>query len=243
MRNRFVKTSNVDRFLAAYEEVEYRGAPEASFLVVRGKPGHGKSACGQWWAVQNDAVHIRMKTTYTANWALLDLVRQLGGQAAARSSTEVLFGKAVGFLINHPTPIVVDEVEHAFKHDIKALEIFRDVTDTAEVPLILIGREYILAKMKNEPQLYRRISGYTEFVPLEEPDTRLCIEQLCEVSVDEALFARLHVESKGFLAGIVQAIKKIERKGKHDKVETVTAAMMQGEILCEDWESKSSKAA
>jgi len=243
MRNRFVKTSNVNRFLAAYDEVEHRGAPEASFLVVRGVPGHGKSRCGQWWAVQNDAVHIRMKTTYTANWALLDLLRQLGGQASPRSSTEVLFGKAVAFLVNHPTPIVVDEVEHAFEHNIKALEVFRDVTDITDVPLILIGREYILDKMKNEPQLYRRISGYTEFVPLQEPDTRLCIEQLCEVSIDEALFARLHAESKGFLAGIVQAIKKIERKGKRAKAETVTVAMMQGESLCPDWELKSRKAA
>ena len=73
MRPRFVKTTNVERFAATVGSLNQRGAPEACFMLVGGDAGYGKSRCGQWWAVQNNAVLIRIKAAATAHWVLTDL--------------------------------------------------------------------------------------------------------------------------------------------------------------------------
>ena len=60
MRDIFVQTSNVNRFLAAVAALEGRGAPEASLCLVQGDAGLGKTKTGAWWAVQQEAVRVRL---------------------------------------------------------------------------------------------------------------------------------------------------------------------------------------
>ena len=237
MRNRFVRTSNVDRFLAAMAQVEQRGAPEASILLVGGDAGYGKSRTGTWWHVQHDSVFIRMKAACTPHWVLTDLVTELGEQAPAHTS-EKLFGQAIGYLGKNPKPIVVDEVEHTLKNDIRALEILRCVCDTVEVPLILIGREYVRGRLQRHRQLYTRISGHAEFQPASAADVQLCVDELCEVPVAEEVVARIGVESEGLIREIVKAIGNVERVGNRNKGKTVTLDLLQGRPLCQDWQTK-----
>lgn len=234
MHNRFVKTSNVSRFLAAIDAVEDRGAPEASICLVGGDAGYGKSRCGFWWALHNDAVFLRIKAAATPHWVLTDLVRELGEQAPAHTC-EKLYGQAVGYLMKHARPIVVDEVEQAVKNDLRALEILRDISDFCEIPLILIGREYVRGKLKRHRQLHTRISGYVEFGPATAEDVRLCVEELCEVPVAEDVVARIHDESEGHIREIVKAIANVERVGKKRKGETVTLDLLEGRPICQDW--------
>lgn len=242
MRNRFVRTSNVDLFLASMAQVEERGAPEASILLVGGNAGFGKSRTGTWWHIQNDSVMIRMKAAYTPKWAMSDLCSGLG-EPDVRGSTMKLFGTAVGSLARNPKPIVVDEVEYALQNDIKALEILRDVSDTVDVPLILLGREFVYKHLERHRQLYTRISGYAEFLPASLDDVQLCVEELCEVPVAEEVIARIAAESEGHIREIVKAIANVERVGKRNKDKTVTLDLIQGRPLCRDWLPNSRKAA
>ena len=242
MRNRFVKTSNVDRYLAAMAQVEQRGAPEASILLVGGNAGFGKSRCGTWWHTQNDSVMIRVKAACTSHWILTDLVTQLGEQAPAHTC-EKLFGQAIGNLVKNPKPIVVDEVENTLRNDIQALEILRDISDTVEVPIILIGREFVRGRLKRHRQIYTRISGYAEFGPATAADVRLCVDELCEVPVADEVVARIEAESEGHIREIVKAIANIERVGKRNKDKTVTLDLIGGRPLCRDWQAKGRRAA
>lgn len=242
MRNRFVKTSNVDRFLAAMGDVEQRGAPEASILLVGGDAGFGKSRTGTWWHIQHDSVMIRMKAACTARWVLQDLNAALG-EPDTHGRTQKLFGTAVGSLAKNPKPILVDEVEYALQNDIKALEILRDISDTVDVPLILLGREYVYKRLERHRQLYTRISGYAEFQPATAADVQLCVDELCEVPAAEEVVARIGAESEGHIREIVKAIANVERVGKRNKGKTVTLDLIQGRPLCRDWQPKTRKAA
>lgn len=225
MKPGFVLTSNVRRFLTAFEAVEGRAAPEASFLLATGMAGFGKSRTGQWWALQQNAIYLRCKAAATPHWVLTDLVRELGEQAPARS-VESLFGQAIGVLAVRPQAIVLDEVEQALDHGAKVLEALRDVTDTVEVPLILLGREYVAPRLKRHPQIWSRITAHVEFGPATLDDVRLCVEQLCEVPVDPAVHQRILDDCEGYARELIAAVTAVERIGKRRVGQTVTVDML-----------------
>ena len=54
MKNEFVKTKNVKRFLTGIADLSTRGAQEACLMIVDGQPGLGKTQTVNWWAVRNE---------------------------------------------------------------------------------------------------------------------------------------------------------------------------------------------
>ncbi len=243
MRPRFVKTTNVERFAAAVGSLNQRGAPEASFMLVGGDAGYGKSRCGQWWAVQNGAVLIRIKAAATAHWVLTDLVKALGERTPAHSC-ERLFTQAVGILAKDPRPIVIDEVENALAHELKVLETIRDVSDLIEVPVILIGREYVRRKLKRHRQFWTRISAAVEFGPCSLSDVAKCCTELAEVPIAEDLVAAIHQQSEGHIREVIKAIRNVERVGlRQNRNKPVELDHMKGLPLCQDFQRRKRKVA
>ena len=233
MKNNFVNTSNVSRFLTAAASLEDRGAPEASIMLVGGNAGFGKSKTGEWWAVQQDAVYIRVKAAATPHWVLTDLVKLLGEQAAAHSC-ENLFGQAVGILAKMPRPVVVDEVENTLSN-IKVLETLRDISDLVEIPLVLIGREFVYGSLIKYPQIRTRIGVRVDFSEATLADTKKCVDELCEVDVTEDVIKLIHDQSEGHIRETIKAIANVERMGKRNK-KTVTLENVKNVTLVHEWQ-------
>ena len=122
MKNQFAVTSNAERFLAAMSALKNRGASEASWVLLTGVPGLGKTELAQWWALTRDAVYLRAKAAWTPRAAQIELSEKLG-IAPSRSNAE-LFAQILGVLGRNPVPIVIDEIEHCLR-DAKVLEVFR----------------------------------------------------------------------------------------------------------------------
>ena len=237
MRKVFVKTNNVERFLNAVAAVETRGAPEASFLLVGGDAGYGKSKTGLWWAVNNQAVYVRIKAAATPHWVLQDLVVELGEQAPAHSC-EKLFAQAVGSLARSRRPLVIDEVENALDRDMAILETIRDIGDFTEVPVILLGREYVKSRLKRHRQIWTRISAIAEFGPASLEDVGRCCEELAEVEIAPEVVALIHDQSEGHIREVVKAIKNVERIGLRQKGRAVTLADIGSQPLTQEWQRK-----
>lgn len=236
MKHKFVQTSNVTRFLAATDAVQDPGASEACFMLVDGDAGFGKSECGQWWAVRNGGVFLRVKAACTPFWILSDLVTELGEPARAHSC-EKLFNHAIELLIKDPRPIVVDEVESAL-HDIRVLETLRDVSDLVEVPVIMLGREHVWAAIRKHNHFRSRISARASFGKATFQDVERLVSELCEVPVAADLIKRIEAESEGRVREIVKAIKNVERVGLRNKGRRVGEELMDGKPLCHDWQKR-----
>ncbi|EKE78466.1 AAA family ATPase [Oceanibaculum indicum] len=231
MRARFVQTSNVRRFLGGVDAVEHRGAPEACLMLVTGDAGHGKSKTGQWYGASENAVFLRTKAATTPHWMMRDLVAELGGTQPG-NTTERLFGQALTILAKEPRPIVVDEIEHTLR-DITVLETLRDLTDMVEVPLILLGREYVAGKLKLQPQLWSRISSVIEFQPATLDDVRLCANELIDIDLAEDAVAAIHKAADGRIREVIKALAVVERAGRR-LGRPMTAADLAALPLCHD---------
>ncbi|MGB0747149.1 MAG: AAA family ATPase [Magnetospiraceae bacterium] len=236
MYTTFVRTANVNRFLSAVSAIDQRGASEASWLLISGDAGLGKSKTAEWWATHNDAIEIRLKAAATPHWFLTDLVGVLGEVAPAHSC-EKLFYQAMDHLSKSPQPIVVDEVENVLKGDrLETLEMVRDISDMTEAPVILVGREYVWGRLSRHKHFRTRISARADFSPLSLEDVTKCFGELSEVPVDEEVIADVHKASEGHIREVVNAIANAERIGKRAPGETVTRKSVGNTSLVRDWQ-------
>ncbi len=232
MKAKFVQTSNVKKFLAAVAALDDRAAPEACFALAQGPAGLGKTRTATWFAFQSEAVMITIKEKMSPTWLLRDLVNELGEQVPA-SRTEQLFHQAVGILSRDRRPIVVDEAERSITN-ISVLESLRDISDLLEIPIVLVGREYTLGKLKRHPQIYTRISSRCDFSLVGLDDVKLCVSELCEVKVTDEVVREIHAQSEGLVRELMKAIRNVERIGNRNQGKEVTIANIKGKTLCHE---------
>lgn len=231
MRRKLVKTSNVERFLAAERSLGTRGAREACFVLVSGDAGHGKTFCGMRWGQQHGAVRIVFKAGATRHWLLRDLVTELGQPAPGRSCEE-LFRQAVERMAEGPRPIVLDEIEHALDRGAECLDAIRDLSDMFETPVILIGRPWVKAALRQERrrQIWTRIAAIAEFLPLTIDDIGLLRRELVECEADPEVDGIVLAQSGGLIREAMNGLAEIERIGRSMK-ERVTAAALGDRVL------------
>lgn len=233
MKNLFAITSNADRFLSAMKALEKRGASEASWVLLTGLPGLGKTELVEWWALRHDAIYLRAKSAWTPRAAMAELAERLG-IAPSKKSVD-LFGQIISVLGRSPTPLVVDEIEHCLR-DAKVLEVFRDLSDLTEIPVIVVGMDAVRTAIQRHEQISSRIHQVVDFLPATLDDVRLMAAALIEVPLDwdDDLLAKVHVESEGRYRLIMDALAEIERHAKRCQSRRVSAADFPHK-LTHDW--------
>ena len=233
MKNQFAVTSNAERFLTAMGALKDRGAAEASWVLLTGLPGLGKTELVEWWTVTCDALYLRAKTAWTPRAALIELAEKLG-IAPARRSPE-LFTQILSVLGRNPVPLVVDEVEHCLR-DSKVLEVFRDLSDLVEIPIVIVGMDAVRTQIQRHEQISSRIHQVVDFLPATLADVRLMAETLVDLPLIWAddLITKVHAESEGRYRLIMDALAEIERKAKRSHAQQVSAADFP-QRLTHDW--------
>jgi hypothetical protein len=234
MKRTFVETENYTRLLAAVQATEERGAREAGMVLVTSVPGYGKTRCVQRLAVQHGAVYLRAKTHWTPHVALQELVRELG--AEPETGRARLFKQAKELMAATDTirPIVVDESEHTL-HDSRTLESFRDLSDTLENVVVLVGMGRLQTRIARFPQVQSRIARMVEFQPASLADVTACFKAQCEVEVDAEVLAEVHRRSKGLMRHILNAIQAVESRALANRIKRATLADVKDVLAALSW--------
>ncbi|WP_321392754.1 ATP-binding protein [Emcibacter sp.] len=236
MKNSFVNTSNVARFMSAVSDLQNRGAGEACLMVVDGHPGLSKTTICHWWAIQNNAVFLRAKAEWTPRWMVRELLESMN--VKPRHSFQDCFRQAVDALMSRSNQaqiqgktfaVIIDEVDHIGK-SAKCLETLRDFSDLLEIPFIFVGMQKVRDNISRFPQISSRIGQYVEFFPASRDDVYSLVNELCEVEVGKDLIEFLLEVSRGRVREVKEAIMAIERFGKRNNG-TVTRKAMAGETL------------
>jgi hypothetical protein len=237
VRKQFVKTSNYEKFQAAIRFVEARGALEASWMLVEGSPGYGKTDTVEEWAAKSGAVYLRAKEKYSPSFFLEELADKL--KVEGTGTRRERFQRITGKLLGTQTPIVLDEVQHCLPNNASVLEALRDITDITETVAVLVaGEDKVQRRIARFPQLSRRIRETVEFKPATIEDAALLCAQLADVEIDEGLIVEIHRQSKGRVSDIVNAVAAVELQAKRNRgAKRVTLADMAGQELVHDWQA------
>ena len=244
MKSTFVETANVARFQRALGQVERRGAAEACLMVVDGPPGLGKTTVMRHWAAQTGSVYLRAKKEWTPCWMMRELLGELG--MAAPHAFEKQFAQALSLLADRQSEavisgrafgLVIDEADHVARQA-RIMETVRDLSDTLELPVILVGMGRVRDALVRFPQVASRIGQYVRFEPAAEKDVRLLLEGLCEVPVAADLAAYVARVTRGYTREIKEAVAHIERFGHRnppaDAGRGLTLAEMAGQVIVND---------
>ncbi|SNY91422.1 hypothetical protein SAMN04515647_1643 [Cohaesibacter sp. ES.047] len=242
MRNVFVETSNVSRFLSALDRLSQRGAEEACLVVVDGAPGLGKTTTLKHWVAQTGSVYLRAKKEWTPNWFMTELLESLrvtpphAFQKKYKLALEELASRqASAQMANRTFGLVIDEADHVSSKS-PILETIRDISDMIELPTILVGMGKVNDNLKRFPQVSSRVSQKVRFENCSEDDVSALISGRCEVPVASDLVKFTLKASGGYNREILEAIANIERFGLRNEPDEagLTMADMAGETLLID---------
>ncbi len=244
MRSTFVETANVTRFQRALGQVERRGAAEACLMVVDGPPGLGKTTVMRHWAAQTGSVYLRAKKEWTPCWFMRELIGEMGATAPHaferqfRMALEMLADRQADASITGRTfGIVIDEADHVARQA-RIMETVRDISDTLELPIILVGMGRVRDALVRYPQVASRIGQYVRFEPSDRRDVHRLLDGLCEIPVADDLAGYVARVTRGYTREIKEAIAHIERFGHRnppaDPKVGLTLADMAGQVIVND---------
>jgi hypothetical protein len=236
MLKQFVQTENYTRFTAGISAVEQRGAAEAGMMLVHGAPGYGKSHTVSHWAIENGAVFLRANVDWTPKYFLTELAKEL--RVDMRGTAQQLFGRLLEHIVETQAPLVIDEAEFTLHKNAAVLEKIRDLSDRAEVTVVLIGMERIQQNIGRHKQINSRIAQVVEFKPATLADVSHACRQLAEVELAQSVIAEVHRLSCGRMREVLNIIAAIERIAKVNEISTVEIADIAGMPLSYDWQMR-----
>jgi DNA transposition AAA+ family ATPase len=168
-----------------------------------------------------DAVFVRASAVTNVSSLLDDICFEIGIESHHVNATKLRM--ITEALRNKPRPLFIDEADYCVQNG-RMLEVLRDIHDTANVPVMLIGMEGIGHKLVRHPQFARRISQMLEFKPCDLADTVLTAKQLCEIELEAALVERMHQQTKGSIGHIVIALSQFEELARDNGWKRLTLA-------------------
>ncbi len=236
MKKGFVQNSNYARFVQAIKAVEQRGAREASLMLVTGEAGLGKSETVDRFAVDNNALYLRAKETWTKRGLLCEMAETL--RIRTNDTNHAMQAAIIGAIGARQIPIVIDEAEFTVRTTASILECVRDISDLTETLVVLVGMETIESRIARYPQISSRIAQVVHFEALTEQDVQLACKQLAEVDITADLVRELHRQSQGKMRLVMNGIASIERLAKANSITKATAEAFKGVELCIEWQAR-----
>ena len=239
MKNQFVETANVKRFLGALSALEQRGAQEACLVVIDGQPGLGKTTTLKHWVAQNGCVYLRAKKEWSPSWFMNELLENLRvtpphsfPKKYAKALEELAMRQNSAMLDRRAFGLVIDEADHISSKS-SILETIRDISDMIELPTVLVGMGKVADHLARFPQVASRVSQRVSFQPASKDDVKALITARCEVKVADDLIDFVLKVSQGLNREVLEAIANIERFGLRFDAgeEGVTLSDMAGQVI------------
>lgn len=230
MKKGFVITENFRRLAEAQKAVEKRGAAEAGIVIIRGPYGVGKSEIVERWAVDNRAVFVRCKETWTKRALLDELALALGLDTRGRNSE--VQSRIIGRLAVDMVPLVFDEGDFLIRSTPALLECVRDITDVTGVACFLVGMERFADKVARYGHIASRVNRIVQFNTLSTADVKSACDKLCEVPLSPEVVAQVAVQSNGRMRLVLNAISHLEQWAAANSWEKIEAAHIKGVALC-----------
>lgn len=243
MKNAFVETSNVKRFLAALTALEKRGAAEACLMVVDGQPGLGKTTALHRWASQTAGIYLRAKKEWTPSWLLNDLLAEFriapghSYQKRYAQALEALLQRQASLALQKCTfAVVIDEADH-ISRSARIMESIRDFSDMGDIVFVLVGMGKVRDNLTAFPQVASRVAQYVRFENATREDVKAFYATRCEVPVADDVIEFTHRVTGGFNREVVEALASVKRIGKRNGAgagKPVDLSQLAGQPLVND---------
>lgn len=223
MRNVFVETENVKSFIDTARALEGKNAGVPGMALAYGLRGLGKSRTALYYTAHYNSVYVRSKSVWSPSWLLEELAVELGLVPSKRKKD--LFTSVESSLKEQPRLIVIDEANIA---PMPCIECIRDLHDLSEAPVILIGHEGIVRRLKRLGPFFDRFLYFTEFKPITRFDLQRFCDSCMDVPVDQEVIAEVVKSNSGNFRKSIVTLKGLEDKARYNRDKSITLKHLNG---------------
>lgn len=228
MKQVFVRTKNVKKFVSLMETLKNLPPNIPKLALIYGSHGLGKTKTLIWWATKNDAIYIRANNDMTQNGLLKEIVLELNQRPyhAMQDNLDLIIGQ----LRFNPKIIIVDEIDYLFSKN--AIEILRDIQDNTGTLIVLSGMSNVNTKIVRYKHLEDRIYKKLKFEPYNESDIEDILNQITDIFFTPDAIKYLATRTNQFRK-IVQTLDQLEKQAETNGVAEITENIIKGIITNE----------
>lgn len=224
MKNTFVRTKNVKKFVSLMDNLQKLPPNIPKLALVYGEHGLGKTHTIMWWAIRNDAIYVRANNEMTQSGLLKAIVEELDERPFFYMQEN--YKLILKHLKTDPKTIIVDEVDYLIGSK-NAIEILRDIQDCTGSPLVLVGMGLVDRKISRLKHFDDRLFKKLKFEHFNQDDIRNILNELTELSFSEDALSYIATRTNQFRK-LVQHIDQIEKLANTNQLEVIDEPLVKG---------------
>ena len=167
--NGIAETANLGLCDIALERALDRTGSLPGMVCMYGPSGFGKSVAATHVACRRRAYYVQAKSVWTRKHTLIAILHEMGMQAGRATIPEMLDMVAQELALSG-RPLIVDEMDHLVEKNL--VELIRDLYETSQAAILLIGEEQLPNKLKKWERFHGRILSWVPAQPVTLEDAR-----------------------------------------------------------------------
>lgn len=181
--------TNVSLCGTALMSVMSRAAHLPGIAVFCGPSGYGKSTAAAYCANKWRAYYIQVKSVWTRKAFLHAILKEMGIQPA-RTLYDMADQVAEQLVLSN-RPLIVDEMDYLV--DNNAVELVRDLHESSNAAILLLGEERLPDKLKKWERFHSRVLTWMRAQPVSLDDADHLARLYCKgVEIAPDLLAEIH---------------------------------------------------
>lgn len=198
--------TNVSLCMQTLERAMNRSQHLPGMVCFCGPSGFGKSFSASYASNELKAYYIECKSSWTKKSLLEALAKEMG--MMPENTIPKLTDQVAEQLVLSKRPLIIDEVDHLV--DKKSVEIIRDIYESSQAAILLIGEEFMPNKLKKWERFHGRILDFVRAQPTSFNDAKaLCQMYSGGVEITDDLLKEIHRIAQGSARRLCVNVDKV----------------------------------
>ncbi|WP_186030015.1 AAA family ATPase [Burkholderia gladioli] len=201
--------ANLNLCNIAIEKAISRSANLPGLVCFYGPSGYGKSMAANYVANDRRARYVQAKSVWTKKHFLKAILFEMGIKPGG--TIPEMADQVAEELAASGRPLIIDEMDHLV--DRNAVELVRDLYESSQAPILMIGEEALPGKLKRWERMHGRVLAWVPALPVTVDDARQLATMYCrEVEIADDLLARLVELSHGSVRRVCVNLERIQEE-------------------------------
>lgn len=223
----FAALKNVILLIQLHQRLKDRGPHLPGIGVMHGYSGYGKTYAAIYLANKTGAARVEIGDSWTKKTLLMAILKELG-EPRPKGTIPSLAETAIEKLAmpGHP-PLIIDEADKLV--DKGMIELVREIHESAQVPVILIGEEALPTKLERSERAHNRVLEWVAAQPCDLEDTRKLAHIFApNLSLSPDMLDLIRAQSQGKARRIVTNLDRIKEWAFEAGASEITASAYGG---------------
>lgn len=209
--NTIMPLRNVGLLVGLVERVSNRLNGLPGMGCFYGPSGYGKTFAAIYTANKQRAYHVQVKSVWTRKKLALTILQEMGVDPAGTIPDMVdQIGQELSM---SRRPLIIDEAD--FLASKGMIEVLRDIYESSQGTVILIGEEMLPHKLKRWERVHGRMLDWVPAQPVSVADARHLVKPYCAgITVADDLLTRLHEASGGSVRRICVNLDRVRERAQ-----------------------------